>query len=126
MSGNEALMNGLLKMRDDLKRQIEELNSGIKHINGVIDLLNNDIKPKQVKNLIFKHNECKLMLLDMLRNAASQPLDFYEVVNGLIKAKNLDYDTLNMNNFKKTVRSSLDRLTKQGLVQIDAMGRWFI
>jgi tRNA isopentenyl-2-thiomethyl-A-37 hydroxylase MiaE len=119
-------MCGLLKMRDDLKHQIEELNNGIKHINGVIDLLNNDIKPKQVKNLIFKHNECKLMLLDMLRNAASQPLDFYEVVNGLIKAKNLDYDTLNMNNFKKTVRSSLDRLTKQGLVQIDAIGRWFI
>jgi hypothetical protein len=127
MEKNESLIAGLLKMKSDLKLQIETLINGIKNIDGVIALLdNNAALPRKPKNLIFQHNECKLMLLDMLRNASGSPLDIDEICQELIRIKNIDMTDLTMNSFRKGIKISLGRLVSQKTIQRDSTGKWFV
>lgn len=127
MENNESLIAGLLKVKADLKLQIEALNNGIKHVDGVLALLENNVTaPRKVKNTIFQHNECKLMLLDMLRNANGSPLDIDEICQALIRIKGIDIAQDAMNGFKKGIRISLGRLVSQKTVQSDSGGRWFV
>lgn len=127
MENNEVLLNGLLKMKADLKVQIERLNDGIKDIDGVIALLSNNVAQlRKPKNQIFQHNECKLMLLDMLRNAGGSPLSIDEICQELIGIKNIDMTDLTLNSFRKGIKISLGRLVSQKVIQRDSMDRWFV
>lgn len=123
---SQSLLLALAAKRDEintqiatLKAEITRLTSGIVHIDATIGLLSgiNNVKPvKTTYNRIFKPNECKTAVLDVLRRSGSK-MDTKSIALLVANAKGIDALSPNFNSFQNAVVGCLRTLEKRKLVR---------
>ena len=110
------------------KKEISRIAEEVKTLDAAIKLFEPDyqvhaIKPKrfQRKNSFFEHGEANKLVLDIIRRG--QPIAMSEIVAELATFKGVDVDSDVFPLFKDSVKSTLKRQKKQGLVVDDRKER---
>jgi hypothetical protein len=124
------VVSGLVAKRSELVGQIEKLQDEIAGIRALMDCIDGSIKLfdpdydlRTIKgkrtnktNGYLKHGEAQWFALDTLR-AAGKPISSRDIVNEIIKRKNITVKQDTVHTIQKLVLGSLHNLEKRGIVK---------
>ena len=82
----------------ELEEELSQCRADLTHIDGALRLLNADLDPTAIpprqrrykRTHYFAHNELSRLCMDMLRQAAGEPLTAEEITLRIMTAKSLD------------------------------------
>jgi hypothetical protein len=124
------VVSGLVAKRSELVGQIEKLQDEIAGIRALMDCIDGSIKLfdpdydlRTIKgkrtnktNGYLNHGEAQRFALDTLR-AAGKPISSRDIVNEIIKRKNITVKQDTVHTIQKLVLCSLHNLEKRGIVK---------
>jgi hypothetical protein len=112
------VVSGLVAKRSELVGQIEKLQDEIAGIRALMDCIDGSIRGKRTNktNGYLKHGEAQRFALDTLRSAG-KPISSRDIVNEIIKRKNITIKQDTVHTIQKLVLGSLHNLEKRGIVK---------
>lgn len=117
IQGLEAKKHVIKSQINELKKQIAELNNGLTNIDTtILFLTGGNIVSKNKRNVIFKPNECKILVLDYLRTVG-EVVTSRQIAESIATAVSFDMSSDNAVTFQNSIVKSLRNLESKGIVR---------
>ncbi|MDR4513639.1 hypothetical protein [Nitrosomonas sp.] len=123
------VLSGLVAKRSELsglihhyQSEIDRISGDLRHIDASIKIFSPEfdlrtVRPKEhrKRNIYFKNGECQRLILDILRDSASE-LTSRAIAESIAKIKRIDPETEIIEQFRRNALGALKKLEKKGLV----------
>jgi hypothetical protein len=116
----------------ELEEEMNQCRADLTHIDGALRLLSADIDPETIpprerrykRTHYFAHNELSRLCMDMLRQAAGEPLTAEEITFRMMTAKGLDARDARLRATARVqIGAVLKRLSRKQIAEPSGKGR---